>query len=227
NEGDCNDNNRNIHPGAIEICGDGIDQDCNGQDLACTPNSNDVDDDGDGYTENEGDCNDNNRNIHPGAIEICGDGIDQDCNGSDLACEPTPPVEDDCVSASISATTLTYGNINAGFQVPGGKTGPIRAVSEKTSWQYEDGVSVSVSGGNGSVNLSKLMFSSGKTRFNLIMRVDGTDYWFISDLLCEDARVMLQHQTDSPEAPWADNDVVMALTNINIPFTSFEVGYRG
>ncbi|MBC2717812.1 MAG: DNRLRE domain-containing protein [Desulfobacteraceae bacterium] len=83
NEGDCNDNDSSIHPGAIEICGDGIDQDCNGSDLTCPE---DIDNDGDGYTENQGDCNDSDSSIHPGAIEICGDGIDQDCNGSDLIC---------------------------------------------------------------------------------------------------------------------------------------------
>ena len=86
NQGDCNDSDASVHPGAAEICGDGIDQDCDGSDLECMPDPNDVDDDGDGYTENEGDCNDNDATIFPGAIEICGDGIDQDCDGSDLEC---------------------------------------------------------------------------------------------------------------------------------------------
>ncbi|MBN1947384.1 MAG: hypothetical protein JW797_17065 [Bradymonadales bacterium] len=37
-----------------EICGNGIDEDCNGSDLSCTG----TDDDGDGWAENQGDCND-------------------------------------------------------------------------------------------------------------------------------------------------------------------------
>lgn len=79
---DCNDSNAAIYPGALEICGDGIDQDCNGSDF--TRCQDDMDNDG--YTEEQGDCNDANANIHPGATEICGDGIDQDCNGSDKTC---------------------------------------------------------------------------------------------------------------------------------------------
>ncbi|MCD4694140.1 putative metal-binding motif-containing protein [bacterium] len=223
-DGDCNDGDANIYPGAYDVPDDGIDQDCSGFDATGAVDPLDIDDDGDGYSENGGDCNDNDANIYPGAIEICEDGIDQDCNGSDLSCEPTnPPVDENCVSAAINGNTLTYSNIYAGFQVPGGKIGPIRAVSEKTGWQYENGVSVS----DGSVNLARLMFASDKTRFNLVMRVDGVDYWFISDLLCEESKTMLQHQTNSPEAPWADNDVVMALEDVNNPFSSWEVGYRG
>ncbi len=47
---------------------------------------NPVDDDGDGYTEDQGDCDDADAGINPGAEDICEDSIDQDCNGSDLSC---------------------------------------------------------------------------------------------------------------------------------------------
>lgn len=43
-----------------------------------------VDDDGDGFSEVEGDCDDSNASINPEAEEICDDGIDQDCSGADL-----------------------------------------------------------------------------------------------------------------------------------------------
>ena len=86
NHGDCDDDNADINPGAIEVCGDGIDQDCNGSDLACPIDPLNIDDDGDGFTENQGDCNDFNDSIHPDATEVCGDGIDQDCDGSDRSC---------------------------------------------------------------------------------------------------------------------------------------------
>ena len=46
------------------------------------------DNDVDGYNENQGDCDDGNNSIYPGAAEVCGDGIDQDCSGIDLACSP-------------------------------------------------------------------------------------------------------------------------------------------
>ena len=39
--------------------------------------------DGDGYSEEEGDCDDEDESIHPGAEETPGDGVDSNCDGED------------------------------------------------------------------------------------------------------------------------------------------------
>lgn len=50
-----------------------------------------TDADGDGYCASEGDCDDSNPNVNPGAAEVCGDGLDNDCDGqtdsSDSDCQ--------------------------------------------------------------------------------------------------------------------------------------------
>ena len=42
-----------------------------------------VDQDGDGWTPADGDCNDDDETIHPEAEETPGDGVDSDCDDKD------------------------------------------------------------------------------------------------------------------------------------------------
>ena len=92
------------------------------------PDPNDVDDDGDGFTENQGDCDDSNANRFPGNPELC-DGVDNDCDGAvDDGIAPVATacgvgacaaagsqscvagvLVDDCVPATPSAEVCTDG----------------------------------------------------------------------------------------------------------------------
>ncbi len=53
-----------------------------------------TDHDKDGYSASfaGGDCNDNDKKINPNALDIPGNGIDEDCSGADTPLEITPPV---------------------------------------------------------------------------------------------------------------------------------------
>jgi uncharacterized delta-60 repeat protein len=100
--GDCADSDPAINPDAIEIC-DGKDNDCDGEVDEEVKTTFYLDSDGDGYgdasktteacqaptgyVDNFGDCNDQASSVYPGAPEICGNGVDDNCNQeTDEAC---------------------------------------------------------------------------------------------------------------------------------------------
>ncbi|MEB2310373.1 MAG: choice-of-anchor L domain-containing protein [Sorangiineae bacterium] len=48
----------------------------------CSQNDANLDNDGDGFTPAQGDCNDCSTAMNPGAYDFPGDGVDQDCDGT-------------------------------------------------------------------------------------------------------------------------------------------------
>ncbi len=102
--GDCDDSDAMVFPGATELC-NGIDDDCDAEtdeDDAADALFGFMDADGDGYGSDDspmagcqlpedaaldgGDCEDDDPSVSPGADELC-DGTDNDCDGdTDEAC---------------------------------------------------------------------------------------------------------------------------------------------
>lgn len=70
---DYDNNSSATFNGTVSGCGD-----LTGSNILIYPY---IDSDGDGYSVEEGDCNDDDATVNPGAEEICGDGIDNNCNG--------------------------------------------------------------------------------------------------------------------------------------------------
>ncbi len=108
---DCNDRNDEIYPSAPEEC-NGIDDNCDGnvdEDSAIDARTWYLDDDGDGYgsavdkavacskpggyVSIDGDCDDHDATVNPGAEEVCdSQGKDENCNG--LAGDDDPDTSD-------------------------------------------------------------------------------------------------------------------------------------
>ena len=90
---DCNDADATVKPGAEEVCADSVDNDCDALvDEGCDPACPDAD--GDSFMDaacGGNDCNDLDAAINPGASEVCGNGVDENCNGtSDDVCTTCP-----------------------------------------------------------------------------------------------------------------------------------------
>ncbi|MEN9949187.1 MAG: hypothetical protein RL106_2010, partial [Bacteroidota bacterium] len=106
NSTDCNDASAAVNPGATETC-NSIDDNCSGTSDEGVSTTYYEDNDNDtygsatstvqactlpvGYVTNSNDCNDNNGSVNPGATELCGNSIDEDCSGADLVCPDGGP----------------------------------------------------------------------------------------------------------------------------------------
>jgi hypothetical protein len=117
--GDCNDGDGAINPGAQEVCNSGVDDDCDGFADDADPSISVAsqgtyyaDNDGDGYGTGpvihaciqpantatvNGDCNDGNGAVNPGATEVC-NSIDDDCDSQ---------IDESGLTASISTSDPT------------------------------------------------------------------------------------------------------------------------
>jgi hypothetical protein len=97
---DCNDDDPAINPGAEDICGNGLDENCRQDFVECVDRDMPCDADGDGFAGEVlgvdgcgNDCDDTDPDVHPGAYEGCGaDPANPDaCPG----CPPEDPDRDD------------------------------------------------------------------------------------------------------------------------------------
>jgi hypothetical protein len=128
---DCDDANPDINPRALEGCvqdaegvrhcygcgedlsGDGLDNNCNGRiDEGCF--EQDVDNDGVPYLDAETmtvvDCNDCNSAVGPGFPTVCGNVVDEDCDGRDETCNPNDRDRDGFVDISLGGTDCDDGD---------------------------------------------------------------------------------------------------------------------
>ncbi|MCB9669397.1 MAG: VCBS repeat-containing protein [Alphaproteobacteria bacterium] len=133
---DCDDTNADVHPDAAELPADGVDQDCDGDELCFA----DADFDGvgtpatlevvglqclgPGVSDRADDCDDTDPEVAPGAPEVCGNAVDDDCDAG------TPDIVDadsdglacdvDCDDSGVPSASVLFTPVTSGLEVAQG-----------------------------------------------------------------------------------------------------------
>ena len=114
---DTDDSSAAVYPGATEVCDDSLDNDSNGLiDTADTAACSTDDADADGVTSVDGDCDDADATVYPGASEI-GDAIDNDCDGSTDEALTTVGINTASVSTLSSGTYAVGDTLNLDIDI--------------------------------------------------------------------------------------------------------------
>jgi hypothetical protein len=180
--GDCDDANAAVHPGAVDILDNGVDEDCTGT------FAENLDRDADG-SQRPADCDDGNANVRPGAADAPDNGVDEDCNGADAInldrdgdgaarpgdCNDGNPairpgakdiarngVDEDCVGGDASLQTLTSGVLPT-WDVKGSR---LTLVNLQITQQFPKGLKVKITCKGSKCPFKSKALKLGKVRRN-------------------------------------------------------------
>lgn len=153
---------RGTVPPGSDLCDDGIDQDCDGQDRSCDapddgapvdpaddpagPDGNNADDPADPDGNNADDPaqdpgGGNADNDCVPAAELCGNGVDEDCDGADAVCDIVEVdlfIIGDCVTARCPANAPYPVGCNV-FFTPGDDRGCIASQPDDSTVYFQAG----------------------------------------------------------------------------------------
>lgn len=244
-EDDCDDANAEINPGMVEQCEPaGIDDDCDGlvddeDDDPTGSTSWYLDNDGDGYGDTAsamdacvapeahvaepGDCQDGDDTIHPGAAEVCDNGIDDNCNGSPDACQISGTIApEDGIGVWQFPTALEHpGSFDVGDVTADGTPDGIIGFPATPEWPnggvvIMDGAPVGMTPANGSTAIANVVgiTASGFGR-NATAIPDVTADGYADLITTNDDGVLFL--VSGPVATSWDQDVYAQLHGLKIP----------
>lgn len=205
NSTDCNDLDATINPDKIWY----IDADNDGfgsMDISLAVTACEQPD---GYVEDNTDCDDDNDEVNPDAEEVLNDGIDNNCDGTELIIDPPTEVE-------ITITDITVSSATVGWTEATTNVEDIEIVYDL----YLDDQLLAENLAQFTFNLEGLNYNT-----NYIVKIDAKH--FVSSTLSE-----TNFQTSTPDAPSdfefnapiieplsCDLSWTEASTNVDIPIT--------